>query len=61
MGPSIPISRALHPRPPGEPLPPSPRGARSGYFINPDQSAWQDVCANTLEAAVHPPNGHASR
>ena len=46
-------------RPPGADQPDVYRGARSGYFISPDQGAWEDVYANTLQAAVHPPNGHA--
>jgi len=48
-------------RPPGAEQPDVYRGARSGYFISPDQSSWENVYANTLEAAVHPANGRASR
>jgi phenylpropionate dioxygenase-like ring-hydroxylating dioxygenase large terminal subunit len=30
------------------------RGARAGYFVSPDQSAWQELYANQLAASVRP-------
>ena len=36
------------------------RGARSGYFVSPDQSAWQQVYAARLAAAEHPPVAEAA-
>ena len=30
------------------------RGARSGYFVSDDESAWQEVYARQLAASVHP-------
>jgi hypothetical protein len=42
-------------RPPGADDPGVYRGARSGYFVNPDdQGSWHEVYAKTLVAAVHP-------
>jgi phenylpropionate dioxygenase-like ring-hydroxylating dioxygenase large terminal subunit len=42
-------------RPPGADDPDVYRGARSGYFVKPDDgSAWHEVYAKTLVAAVHP-------
>ena len=42
-------------RPPGADDPGVYRGARSGYFVKPDDgSAWHEVYAKTLVAAVHP-------
>jgi phenylpropionate dioxygenase-like ring-hydroxylating dioxygenase large terminal subunit len=41
--------------PPGSDQPDVYRGARSGYFISPDDGAsWQEVYSRTLGAAVHP-------
>ena len=41
--------------PPGADDPGVYRGARSGYFVRPDdQIAWQQVYAKTLNAAIHP-------
>ena len=31
------------------------RGARSGYFVSDDKSAWREVYAKQLAASVHPP------
>ena len=31
------------------------RGARSGYFVSDDKSAWQEVYARQLAASVRPP------
>jgi hypothetical protein len=48
-------------RPPGADEPGVYRGARSGYFVNPDdQASWQEVYARTLAAAVHPPGAASS-
>jgi hypothetical protein len=51
-------ARALHETgtlPPGVEDPDVYRGARSGYFLNPDsQSGWQEVYAATLASAAHP-------
>jgi hypothetical protein len=42
-------------QPPGADDPGVYRGARSGYFVNPDdQGAWHEVYAKTLAAAIHP-------
>jgi phthalate 4,5-dioxygenase len=41
--------------PPGAEEPEVYRGARSGYFISDDRTPWQDVYAQELAAAVHPP------
>ena len=30
------------------------RGARGGYFVSPDQSAWREVYANQLAASARP-------
>jgi hypothetical protein len=43
-------------RPPGADDPSVYRGARSGYFVGPDDlGPWHEVYAKTLAAAVHPP------
>jgi phthalate 4,5-dioxygenase len=51
-------ARALHETgtlPPGVEDPDVYRGARSGYFLNPDSpSGWQEVYAATLASAAHP-------
>jgi phthalate 4,5-dioxygenase len=41
-------------RPPGADAAQVYRGARSGYFLSPDQSAWQQVYVNQLAVSVHP-------
>ena len=49
-------------RPPGADEPDVYRGARSGYFITPDdRGSWQEVYARTLAAAVHPPRCRCGR
>ena len=48
-------------RPPGALDPDVYRGARSGYFVSPDDlGPWQEVYAKTLAAAVHPPGDAGS-